>query len=187
MFYRILNENLKLVLTTTLLSEDIYKLIDLNREYLKKWLPWLDNSNKPEDTKNFIETCINGFSKMEQLHCTILYKDSIVGVVGFNSINWTTKTGYIGYWLSEKETGKGIMTTAVKEIEKIGFTDLKLEKTEISCAHENSRSRGIPERLGYKNEGIIRKAENLYDLIVDHVVYGLLKDEYFKRQGMETT
>jgi len=182
MFYRILNENIKLVLTTTLLSEDISRLIDINREYLKKWLPRLDNSNNPGDTRIFIESCLNGFSKMEQLHCSILYNDSVVGLIGFNSINWTTKTGYIGFWLSEKETGKGIMTTAVKEIEKIGFIDLKLEKTEIRCAYENRKSRGIPERLGYKNEGIIRKAENLYGQIVDHVVYGLLKDEYFKRQ-----
>ncbi len=182
MFYRIINENLKLVLTTTLLSEEIFQLIDINREYLKKWLPWLNSSSRPEDTKSFIETCLNGFSKMEQLHCTILYNDSIAGLVGFNSINWTTKTGYIGYWLSERETGKGIMTSAVKELEKIGFTDLKLEKTEIRCAYENTGSRRIPEKLGYKNEGIIRNAENLYGRMVDHVIYGLLKDEYFNRQ-----
>lgn len=123
MFYRIINEDIKLVLTTTLLSEDIYRQIELNREYLKKWLPWLDNTSKPEDTKNFIENCLNGFSKMEQLNCSILYKDSFVSLAGFNSINWTTKTGYIGYWLSENQTGKGIMTSTVIELEKVAFID----------------------------------------------------------------
>jgi len=43
---------------------------------------------------------------------------------------------------------------------------------------ENKKSRAIPKRLGFKEEGIIRQTEWLYDRFVDHVVYGMLIDEW---------
>lgn len=42
-----------------------------------------------------------------------------------------------------------------------------------------SRELGTPERLEFKNEGIIRSAEKVYDKYLDHVVYGLLKNDSF--------
>jgi ribosomal-protein-serine acetyltransferase len=44
------------------------------------------------------------------------------------------------------------------------------------------KSRALPKRLGFTEEGIIREAEWLYDHYEDHVVYGLLKKEYTGRE-----
>ena len=67
------------------------------------------------------------------------------------------------------------MTKSVKEVIEIGKSYYSLRRFDIWCAVENYRSRAIPERLGFKNEGIIRQAEKVYDNYLDHVVYGLLK------------
>ena len=67
------------------------------------------------------------------------------------------------------------MTKSVKEVIEIGKSYYSLRRFDIRCAVENHRSRAIPERLGFKNEGIIRQAEKVYDNYLDHVVYGLLK------------
>jgi ribosomal-protein-serine acetyltransferase len=101
-----------------------------------------------------------------------------VGVAGFNSINWSNKTAYIGYWLGEGFQGNGIMTKVAKALTDYAFIELGLNKVEIRAAVENKKSRSIPERLGFKNEGCIRQAEWLYDHYVDHVVYGILADEW---------
>ncbi|MDQ0343269.1 RimJ/RimL family protein N-acetyltransferase [Lederbergia wuyishanensis] len=107
-----------------------------------------------------------------------MFKGNIVGVASFNSINWANKTAYIGYWLVEEYQGNGIMTKVARALTDYAFTELKLNKVEIRAAVENKKSRSIPERLGFVNEGCIRNAEWLYDHYVDHVIYGILADEW---------
>lgn len=107
----------------------------------------------------------------------ILFDGKIVGVAGFNSINWSNKTAYIGYWLGEEYQGKGIMIKVAKALTDYAFSHLKLNKVEIRVAVENKKNRRIPEKLGFVNEGTIRQAEWIYDHFVDHIVYGMLANE----------
>jgi ribosomal-protein-serine acetyltransferase len=75
------------------------------------------------------------------------------------------------------------MTKSVAELIEIGRSYYALNRFDIRCAVENNRSRAIPERLGFQNEGIIRHAEKVYDKYLDHVVYGLLKNNSFIKLG----
>lgn len=84
----------------------------------------------------------------------------------------------IGYWLAEKFQGKGIITDAVKALIKYGFTEMNLNRIEILCAVDNTKSRAVPERLGLVNEGITRDCEWLYDHFVDSVTYSILSKEW---------
>jgi ribosomal-protein-serine acetyltransferase len=58
------------------------------------------------------------------------------------------------------------------------FGELGLNRVSIACAVENKKSCAIPERLGFRREGVKRQAEWLYDHFVDHVVYGALASEW---------
>ena len=69
------------------------------------------------------------------------------------------------------------MTSSVREMISIGFNDFELNRIEIQCAIENIKSRAIPERLGFVQEGILRSSEKVNGRFLDHAVYGLLKDE----------
>src|SRR6266568_1034377 len=51
-------------------------------------------------------------------------------------------------------------------------------KVEISCAAENTRSRAVPERLGFTQEGVLRRSGWLHDRFGDGVFYGLLREEW---------
>jgi ribosomal-protein-serine acetyltransferase len=51
-------------------------------------------------------------------------------------------------------------------------------RLEIRCATHNHTTRAIPERLGFRQEGIARRAEWLYDHFVDLVVYSMLAVEW---------
>ncbi|MEL6438126.1 MAG: GNAT family N-acetyltransferase [Cyanobacteria bacterium J06621_8] len=179
MFFREIDRDVKLSLSIPQYAEELFELTDKNRDFLKQWLPWLDNVQKVADTREFLESQLPRFKKGQALHITIFYQERIAGVVGFNQIDSINNIGYVGYWLGEEYNRKGIMTKSVKELIKIGYNYYSLNRIDIRCAVENSRSRAIPERLEFRNEGIIRNAEKVYGKYLDHVVYGLLKNDSF--------
>ncbi len=69
------------------------------------------------------------------------------------------------------------MTACCRALVADGFERWKLNRVTIECATDNTRSRAIPERLGFKLEGIVRGIEWLHDRYVDHAMYGLLKED----------
>lgn len=70
------------------------------------------------------------------------------------------------------------MTKAIKSLIDYGFKEFGLNWIEDSVAVENKKSRVLPERLGFTEEGKLRQAEWLYDHYEDHVIYRLLADEW---------
>ncbi|WP_342770185.1 GNAT family protein [Oceanobacillus chungangensis] len=97
---------------------------------------------------------------------------------GFNSLDFRNKIGHIGYWLAKDYQGKGIMSRVARALTEYAFHELDLNRVEIRAAYENLRSRAIPKRLGFVEEGKIRQAEWLYDHYVDHVIYGMLASDW---------
>jgi ribosomal-protein-serine acetyltransferase len=178
MFSFNVDENIQLKLLETRYSEELFVLTDKNRSYLREWLPWVDGTKRPDNTKDFINFTLKGFADNNGFNTGIFYKGTIVGCIGLHGIDWNNKKTSIGYWLGSEYQGKGIMTKSCKAVVNYVFNDLGLNRVEIRAAILNVRSRAIPERLGFTHEGIIRSAEWLYDHFVDHVVYGMLKEEW---------
>lgn len=57
-------------------------------------------------------------------------------------------------------------------------TALFIDWVVIAAATGNQRSRAVPERLGFKFEGMLRECEELYGTFVDHAVYSQLRAEF---------
>lgn len=58
------------------------------------------------------------------------------------------------------------------------FSKLNLNRIEIRCAETNTKSRAIPGRLGFTQEGKLRQMGYTRAGLVDYVIYGLLADEW---------
>lgn len=83
--------------------------------------------------------CLKGFAENKSLTTVILFKGIMVGVAGFNQINWSNKTAHIGYWLGEQYQGKGIMTQVARALTDYAFKELGLHKVEIRAAAGNKK------------------------------------------------
>lgn len=159
-------------------AEELFRVIDANREHLREWLPWVDGTRSASDLNEFIQTSCRRLADDNGFNTVIRFRDEIVGVVGYHGIDWVNRATSLGYWLAREARGKGIMTQSCRAYVDHAFGELKLNRVEIRCAVENKRSRAIPERLGFREEGALREAEWLYDHFVDLVVYSRLAAEW---------
>jgi ribosomal-protein-serine acetyltransferase len=156
----------------------LHRAIDENRQHLRRWLPWVDASTTPDYTRSFIEHARRQNDARQGFHCALWIEGKVAGVIGLHSIDWSNRTTTIGYWIVESAQGKGLATRASAAVITHCFAVLDLHRIEIHCATENTRSRRIPERLGFSLEGTLREVEWLYDHYVDHAIYGLLRQEW---------
>lgn len=159
-------------------AEALFELIDQSRTSLREWLPWVDRIQGVEDTRQFIEFAKIDREAQKRLVGAIKSNNMLVGVGGFNEMDWSNRIAKIGYWLGAEYEGRGWMTAVVKELIGYAFAELELNKVEIRVAVDNDKSQKIPQRLGFTNEGCIRQAEKLYDRYVDHTLYGMLNSEW---------
>ncbi len=183
MFEHTIDTNVKLRMLRLEDAEELFHIVDENRRHLREWLPWLDGNTEVEHTRQFISSALEQHGRNEGFVCAILLSGRIVGVVAYHPIRWANRSVEIGYWLSHEAVGNGIMTRCCRVLVDHAFTQLALNRVTIPAAVGNSRSRAIPERLRFRNEGIIRDAEWLYDHYVDHVLYAALKKEWDSEQG----
>lgn len=173
-----LGDDADLVLLEERHTADLYAVTSANREYLRRWLPWLDSTVTPWDTRAFIQRGLRLLSENEGFNCGVWQNSRLVGVVGLHSLSVSNRHASVGYWLAEQSQGKGLMTAACRVMVNHAFKALALNRVEIRCAVGNLPSCAIPVRLGFVHEGIIRQAEWLYDHFVDHNVYGMLASEW---------
>ena len=182
MFSHKLIEDTQLRLLEERHAEELTNLIDRNREHLRAWLPWVDATRTVEDLKNFIRGALKQLAQNKGFVAGIWHKGRSAGVIGYDAIDWENRSTEVGYWLGEEYQGKGLVTTACRALVDHAFGELDLNRVSITCATENKKSCAIPERLGFRREGVRRQAEWLYDHFVDHVVYAALASEWQARR-----
>ncbi|MBK3493661.1 GNAT family N-acetyltransferase [Viridibacillus sp. YIM B01967] len=180
MFTVKVDDDLKLKLLQEYDAAELFAVTKSSAVSLREWLPFIDSNESIADTQQFIRVSLKQFSNNDGFQAAIVFKEKIVGVIGFHQINWQNKSTSLGYWLSKDYEGLGIMTKSVRALINHAFLDLQLNRIEIRAAVENKRSRAIPERLGFTVEGISRQSEWLYDHYVDHTVYSILSEEWHK-------
>ena len=160
-------------------ADELFALIDANREHLAPWMPWVARAPSAADVLPFIRATRRQIADNDGLQTAIVDPGGrIVGMIGVHNIDWLNRKTSIGYWLARDEQGRGTMTEAVRAYVDHAFATWKLNRVMIQAAVENARSRAIPERLGFREEGILREVERVGDRMLDDVVYAMLAADW---------
>lgn len=157
----------------------IFRIVNNNREYLRKWLTFVDATCKLEDTEEFI-SLINATSHKSngEIVVAILYRNSLVGLVGLKKVDWPNRIGELGYWLDEQYQGLGIITRSCRKLISHAYENIGFNRLEVKCGVGNIKSGRIPQRLGFAFEGIEREGELVNGTFIDIEVYSLLKKDW---------
>jgi len=164
-------------------AESLYAVIDANRVHLSKWLPWAEHQTL-EGTRAFIRKGRKQIADSDGFQAAILERHRIIGSAGFHRVDWLHRSTGIGYWLAADAQRQGTMTLAVSALLDFAFEAWQLNRVEIRVAVENRRSRAIPDRLGFREEGTLRQAEFVGGRYLDHVVYSMLAEEWGSRTAV---
>lgn len=157
-------------------AEVIFNTISHQRNYLRRWLPFVDMTWDIEDTLEYIYSVENSALTEKTRVFTIYYKKSFAGVIGLTQSDMIPCCGEIGYWLHHDFQKKGIATRCVYELSCFALERLWYTQVCIQCAAENYASRKIPQRLGFNLCEIRKKDMIIRGKVMDVEVY-ILKEK----------
>lgn len=112
----------------------------------------------------------------EQLNYSILMNGSVVGAAGIHIESRRTHCAEIGYFVDEAYWGRGIACEAVRQLEKVAFSDLGIVRIEINMLKQNKASERVAIKCGYRKEGIGREKLPLNGEYLDCYVYSKVRE-----------
>ncbi len=103
------------------------------------------------------------------------------GCVLFNVRRGMTQTAALGYWMGQPFARQGYMHDALSALCRYAFLTLNLHRLEAGVIPSNLPSRGLLQGLGFREEGYAKSYLKINGAWQDHVLYGVLQDEWNNR------
>ncbi|WP_322970712.1 GNAT family protein [Faecalibacter sp. LW9] len=135
-----------------------------------------------DDFKEYFHQALS-LDKQTSLRAFVVYdlqKDRPVGMTrlyGFDSKNKSAKIGFT--WYAVEQQGSGINTHVKYLMLQLAFDQLELERIELNADLRNKRSIAAMKKIGFQQEGILRKHMYLPDGYKrDTIVFSMLKEEW---------
>ncbi|MFZ1813317.1 MAG: GNAT family protein [Rhizobiaceae bacterium] len=118
----------------------------------------------------------------ERKGCTFfLFRESdmkLLGGLGFTNMRMgASRSCTLGYWCGVMHAGKGNMSKGVAMALPFAFQTLGMRRVEAACIPGNLRSKKLLERLGFRQEGLLRSYLEINGERRDHLLYALLNDD----------
>ena len=126
-------------------KDQLFELIDRNREHLRDWLFWVDFTKTPEDSLNFIESVMISNEQKKSLVLGMWRGNELLGAVFL--VNIQDEFAELGYWICQEEQGKGYITVASQALINFTFENYAIAAIRIKCVAANTHSHAVIRRL----------------------------------------
>jgi len=109
----------------------------------------------------------------------------LLGAITLDNIRrGPSQAGTIGYWIGAPFARQGFMREALTALVHHAFQVMDLSRIESACLPENTASRGLLEKCGYKYEGVAQSYLQINGRWRNHVLYANLRHD--RRGRVET-
>ena len=155
---------------------------------LRPYMPWATPDPDLAATRGFITHAIaqNAADGEYHLLATTAGGD-IVSSIGIHHLDWRIPQAEIGYWVPTPWTGRGFAREATAALTAFLLDEMGMRRVQIATSERNTRSRRIPEALGFIHEATLRWARIDPDGVVGHsCIYARHQDQPTPREPWAT-
>jgi len=100
-----------------------------------------------------------------------------IGGIDLRAIDPGSRAATLGIWIGRPHWNRGYGTDAVRTLCRFGFRHMNLQRIELHVYETNPRGRRAYEKVGFRLEGTLRRAQFVGGRYVDTHVMGLLAEE----------
>ena len=113
-------------------------------------------------------------NKLYEFAITDKKSGELYGAIALSN-NQKFQNGEIAYWIGEEYWGNGYATEAAEAILHFAFIEKQYHRVYARYFHTNLASGKVMQKLGMKQEGILKEHVKKEGIFVDLVYYGIIK------------
>ncbi|KPP87473.1 MAG: ribosomal-protein-alanine N-acetyltransferase [Rhodobacteraceae bacterium HLUCCO07] len=104
--------------------------------------------------------------------------NALVGAITLDNIRrGPAQAGTLGYWVGENFARQGYMREAIEAVVHHAYHRMDLSRIEAACLPENTASRAVLEKSGFKYEGVAQSYLQINGRWRTHVLYAALRSD----------
>ena len=155
--------------------------VDSSIEHLLPWMPWA--RFEPQSVAEKVELCrtFRGQFDLDDNYVYGIFSLDETEQLGGSGFHKRANEGSleIGYWVAAGAIGRGIATEVTAVQTRAGFELAGLDRIDIQVEPTNERSLAIPRKLGFTEEGTLRRRLEAHEDASrrDSVVFSMLREE----------
>ena len=158
------------------------KLRMSSKSFLVPWEPSWDASSCTRRAYLRYFKNSNYLANMDRAYSFLIFKTddkTLLGGINVGNVRrGVSQSASLGYWIGEKYARNGYMKEALKLLIPSLFVDLRLNRIEAATLEENIASKSLLKKIGFKKEGVLRKYLKINGTWRDHILYGLLENDF---------
>ena len=174
-------ETERLTLRQPLLTDfrDWSAMREQSAEFLVPWEPvWASDHLTRKGFSNRVYWAQRAITNGSALPLFLIRREDerLVGAVTLDNIRrGPSQAGTLGYWIGQPFARQGYMREALEAVVHHAFGRLDLSRLEAACLPENTASRGLLEKCGFKYEGVAQSYLQINGRWRTHVLYAALR------------
>jgi ribosomal-protein-serine acetyltransferase len=158
----------------------VFAAIEISRDEIRQWLPWVHWTRTEADTLIKIRKAQSGMRMKSSLDMGIFDAKTgdFLGNAGLHYISMMHGNANLGYWVRSDRHREGIASAAAATLLRYAFDVLGLHKVNARANPDNEPSMAMLRKLGFKKEAVLRDDLRIGNKWCDFAWHGMLVSEY---------
>ena len=158
------------------------KLRMSSKKFLVPWEPSWDASSCTRRAFLRYFKNSNYLANVDRAYSFLIFKSddkALLGGINVGNVRrGVAQSASLGYWIGLQYARNGYMKEALNLLIPSLFIDLRLNRIEAATLEDNVASRNLLKKIGFKKEGVLRKYLKINGIWRDHILYGLLENDF---------